>query len=631
MTKPPARILKWSYNLITFLAGMMLVLSCRSLSDYNENEFKEKLSLADSLSHFRPAAADSVYRFLISRPELKNSAVYAKSLIGLSKLYSEKGAVDTAQLYLDQAFERASALNDTLLLLATYLELGNLHLDPGNFDLAEADFIAGLNLAKQFKNFAYQEKFLLSLGTIKKEHGDYAGAIKTYTLGLKVAENQKNKAGEAFALEQIGMTLTRTGDFKDAISYLKRGIALRKELNMSREYASALQNLGIVFRRANNPDSSMYYYRQAYKTFELLQDSVKMVMVRYNIGVILKNEKKYGLALQEMNEILAICIQKNISQGQVYAYNALASIYQQTGNLTKALACIDSAIHLAGKINQLSNLPAFYEMKLEILASMGNYKAAYENMQQLKIIQDSLLSDEKQKEVTRLKTKYETEKRELRITLLQTDNEYQATRINLLKLAVLLGSAVLVLIIVLILFRLKRVRLQNHLAEERNLRMQEEKKVKHAEMEQLELKNQLQEQELVYKTLVQSDLVQLNRSVREKMSPFKMKIPRKSDQEEFSMTLQELSRDSHHDPMAEFELLFRQLHPAFYENLLVQCPSLSVSELQICALIRLNFSSKDIARLISLSVATVETTRSHIRKKLNLEGKDNLSTLLMAI
>jgi tetratricopeptide (TPR) repeat protein/DNA-binding CsgD family transcriptional regulator len=610
---------------------MLLLTACHSPAKHDENKFNEKLAMADSISHFNPETADSIYRFLISRQDLKQSPVYTKAMIGLSTVFSERGVIDTARLYLDSAFAHARLLHDTLSLLRALLQSGNLNLDPGNFDLAETDFIAGLNLAKKAKSTAWQEKFLLSLASIQSEHGNYSGAIKTYMLGLKMAENQKNKVSEAFALEQIGVTLSRTNEFKDAISYLKRAITLRKEMNMSREYASALQNLGVVYRRANNPDSSMFYYNQAYKIFEQLQDSVNMIMVRYNIGVVLKNEKKYGLALKEMNAVLATCTQKNIFQGQVYAYTTLAAIYQQTGDLEKALACVDSAIHLAGKINQQSNLPSFYDRKVEILASMGNYKAAYENMRQLNIIQDSLFSEEKQKEVARLKTNYETEKRELRIRFLQTDNEYQATRLNLLKLAILLGSAVLVLIIALFLFRLKRVRLQNHLAEERNLRMQEEQKVKQAEMEQLELKNQLQEQELVYKTLVQSDLVQLNRSVREKMSPFRMKIPRKSDQDEFSMTLHELSRDSHHDPMAEFELLFRQLHPAFYENLLNQCPSLSVSELQICALIRLNFSSKDIARLISLSVATVETTRSHIRKKLNLEGKDNLSTLLMAI
>jgi DNA-binding CsgD family transcriptional regulator len=260
---------------------------------------------------------------------------------------------------------------------------------------------------------------------------------------------------------------------------------------------------------------------------------------------------------------------------------------------------------------------------------MGQYKAAYETMKQFKAIQDSLLSEEKQKEVSRVKTKYETEKKEIEIKLLQVDNEFKDARLNSMKLIILLGSVVLVLIILLILYRLKRLRLQKHLAEERNLRMQEEQKVQQAEMDQLEMKTQLQEQELVYKTLIQSDLAQLNRSIKLKLTPFTVKISRKSDQDEFSMALQELSRESNHDPMAEFDLLFKQLHPHFYENLLTKFPSLGGSELQVCALIRLNFSSKDIARLVSLSVATVETTRSHIRKKLNLEGKDNLTTFLM--
>jgi tetratricopeptide (TPR) repeat protein/DNA-binding CsgD family transcriptional regulator len=617
-------------NISGFLLILIMLNGCGRSVRYDDQTFKDKLSLADSVSHIKPETADSIYRWLIQHPSVNQSRLQTSALIGLASGFSNKGNQDSARIFLNRAFRQARNMEDTLMILRCYLESGNQYLEPGQFDKAEIEFNLGLNYAKRVGNPAYQEKFLLSLASIKVERGDYPGAIKIYMLGLKMAEDQKNRVSEAFALEQIGLTLSKTNDLEEAISYMQRAISLRQSLHMNREVAGALQNLGIIYRRVGKAESAMTNYKEALAIYTQLGDSGKMIMVKYNMGVILKNSGKYELARKELEEVLSASKRLKIIQGQMYAYTTLADIFHKTGQTVRALECADSAIFLAGIASQRSNLAAFHERKAEILLSDGNYKEAYEQLQKTIAFNDNLLSEEKHKEVTRLKIIYETDKKDAEIKYLQVDNQYKTTRLRLLIILILSGLVILMLISLLIWLRIKRLHLQNDLAEEKNLRMQEARKREKTEMEQLELKTRMQEQELVYKTLVEADLMQMNRSVKEKLTPFRMKISRKSDQEEFSQVVQDLTRDSHRDPMAQFDILFKELHPGFYENLITDFPDLTSSELQICALIRLNFSSKDIARLLSLSVATIETVRSHIRKKFNLEVKDNLSSYLMA-
>ena len=83
--------------------------------------------------------------------------------------------------------------------------------------------------------------------------------------------------------------------------------------------------------------------------------------------------------------------------------------------------------------------------------------------------------------------------------------------------------------------------------------------------------------------------------------------------------------------MNDFEVMFKQIHSGFYEKMLALSPDLSRSELQICALLRLNLSSKDISRVANLSIPTVEVTRHHIRKKLNLDQKESLTSYLIQV
>jgi len=71
------------------------------------------------------------------------------------------------------------------------------------------------------------------------------------------------------------------------------------------------------------------------------------------------------------------------------------------------------------------------------------------------------------------------------------------------------------------------------------------------------------------------------------------------------------------------------MHHGFYEKLLEISPQLSRSELQLCALLRMNLPSKEIASLLFLSLSTIDQKRHQIRKKLGLESNQSLNNFLI--
>ena len=85
------------------------------------------------------------------------------------------------------------------------------------------------------------------------------------------------------------------------------------------------------------------------------------------------------------------------------------------------------------------------------------------------------------------------------------------------------------------------------------------------------------------------------------------------------------------DDWTRFALYFDQVHNNFLSHLKTKYPQLSPTDLKLCAYLRLNLSSKEIAQLLNISLKGVEVSRYRLRKKLNLATEVNLHDFLIEV
>ncbi|MEX0721989.1 MAG: triple tyrosine motif-containing protein [Balneolaceae bacterium] len=78
-----------------------------------------------------------------------------------------------------------------------------------------------------------------------------------------------------------------------------------------------------------------------------------------------------------------------------------------------------------------------------------------------------------------------------------------------------------------------------------------------------------------------------------------------------------------------FEQLYNEAHGDFFKRLKKTYPQLTPSDLRLCAYLRMNLSSKEIAPLLNISVRGVEERRYRLRKRLELSTDTNLTELIM--
>jgi tetratricopeptide (TPR) repeat protein len=94
---------------------------------------------------------------------------------------------------------------------------------------------------------------------------------------------------------------------------------------------------------------------------------------------------------------------------------------------------------------------------------------------------------------------------------------------------------------------------------------------------------------------------------------------RKSDN-----TLSNLAKEN----SPEFLVIFQEVYPEFCERLRTMDPTMNNETLKFCALLRLNFSSKEIARYTHREVRSIQTRKNRLRKQLGISSEVDLNVFM---
>jgi DNA-binding CsgD family transcriptional regulator len=149
----------------------------------------------------------------------------------------------------------------------------------------------------------------------------------------------------------------------------------------------------------------------------------------------------------------------------------------------------------------------------------------------------------------------------------------------------------------------------------RNEKLESEIEFKNSELASTAM-HLVQKEEFI--TRIKGELQHLEKAGMDKAAPGEVKKLLRSLSEE-----EELSKE-----WEQFSVHFNKVHSDLLIILKEKYPSLKAHELKLCAYLRMNLSSKEIARLMSISVRGVEISRYRVRKKLQIPTETNLFQFL---
>lgn len=174
---------------------------------------------------------------------------------------------------------------------------------------------------------------------------------------------------------------------------------------------------------------------------------------------------------------------------------------------------------------------------------------------------------------------------------------------------------------------LRRIRKQEQLMQE-----SQEKELVRLRNEKLNVELSFKSQELANSamSIIKKNefLLELKETLRAQKEDLGTRYPEKY----YSRVVRKIDNNiSSMDDWNVFEIHFEKAHEKFLQKLISKYPQLSHSDLRLCAYLRMNLSSKEIAPLLRISYRGVENHRYRLRKKLLLKKDVNLTDFILSL
>ncbi|OQP63087.1 hypothetical protein A3860_03695 [Niastella vici] len=183
---------------------------------------------------------------------------------------------------------------------------------------------------------------------------------------------------------------------------------------------------------------------------------------------------------------------------------------------------------------------------------------------------------------------------------------------------------------------LHQLEIEKHQEEQKQLTYLHQLKLERNEKEIIRLQNEkLQSEIQVKNTELASttfNLVQKGEmlmKVKEEFVRMKKSSDIDKDTDDYKKILRMLGDDKMKKNWEQFAVHFDKVHSNFLVSLKSTYPYLTASDLKLCAYLRLNLTSKEIAQIMNITIKGVELGRHRLRKKLGIQPEVNLVNFLL--
>ena len=473
--------------------------------------------------------------------------------------------------------------------------------------------------AKDSLTLVHYARSLNGLGLVNQSMGSYTRAIDYYQQAGKFFDKVGDLDNYSSTEFNQASLFRSHKQYEEAKAKLRKVIPLRKQTGWIEGLANAFGLMAAIYRSQDSLNLSAEYY-----------DSLSQVSLKenYYYGLGLAADGKASLSEKAGDNRAAISHYQMAADfyekdenllAKTASLNNLAEVYIKENRRSSAKKTAEEALSIAQKNHLEERLLKPLRLLAEIAEQEGNYKVALSLQKEYNKVRQRRHTLDKE-EAVNASIRNADLQMQMQQDSLGTAQKLKAARKKVKrqrrqKKAFLLLAFGITLAAVYILIQIYRRYRRN---------IGKEKKAGEALNEKLAFREQdlkMLATEIKVKNEFRNELIQ------------ELKAIEKLPSEERNKALRALLLHMQHTQLEESRISpikerIEDINTEFFGKLKRRYPSLTKTELEICAFVRLNFRNKEIALIRKTTPASVKMARHRIRKKLGIENEEDMQRIL---
>lgn len=263
------------------------------------------------------------------------------------------------------------------------------------------------------------------LGNIAYFQGKHEAALKIYLEALKIAEDAKLHGLIAGSCNEIGTLFKKNKDLPKALQYFQRALSEAQQIKDNIQVANSYNNIGLVYEEEGNYQAALKQYQKALTYYQQAKQKLGESYSLEYIGYVYGLMKNYEPAIENLQKSLALRQEIKDNYGVAICLIELTEVNRDKKDYSTAIAYAKMAISFSKQINYPDMLQQGYLLMAEIYAQQKDFANAYPAHKRYVAVKDSIFNLNKSKQINELQTKYDTERKEQKITLLHKENTIQ--------------------------------------------------------------------------------------------------------------------------------------------------------------------------------------------------------------
>jgi two-component system, NarL family, sensor kinase len=382
--------------------------------------------------------------------------------------------IDSAYFYINKATQLSSECKNNFLLSSCFYQLSLYYNSKNDSKTAKSYLLKSLILSRKTKNYKTLSFCFNRLGILEMDKGNYDTSLNNLLYALKIATKNNLPENSCFALNNLGNLYDLQNDTVKALEYYKRDEKICLENKLDKNLMDVYASIAVLFQKSEKSETISYYKKSLFIA-KKLNDDYKQFLILINLSAFYLYENKSTSnqkALNCLNQAKALALKMKSPINLFYVYFNIGGYYYKIENYDVALENYKKALDLAPSLGNNEQTLNIYKALGDTYKINNQFDKAYVFQEKYHGLKDSIFNIEKSKTFNDIQTKYEVEKKNLKINLLSKEKMIES---NKKRNIIYISLIVLLPLILLLLFYKNRIKLQKIINENENIRFNQEK------------------------------------------------------------------------------------------------------------------------------------------------------------